>query len=88
MVTAPASGAGDCGFESRRGYFLRRRFLRMIEVVVNDRLGTKARVKCEYALFIFLSRLDDTIGDLKKLIAAQTGVRAEKDCPQKVVHHL
>ena len=40
----------------------------MIEVVCNDRLGKKVRVKCN---------MDDTIGDLKKLIAAQTGTRAE-----------
>ncbi|ONK63940.1 uncharacterized protein A4U43_C07F20480 [Asparagus officinalis] len=36
----------------------------MIEVVLNDRLGKKVRVKCNE---------DDTIGDLKKLVAAQTG---------------
>ena len=36
----------------------------MIEVVCNDRLGKKIRVKCNE---------DDTIGDLKKLIATQTG---------------
>ncbi|EPZ34136.1 Ubiquitin-like protein 5 [Rozella allomycis CSF55] len=41
----------------------------MIEVVCNDRLGKKIRVKCNS---------DDTIGDLKKLIAAQTGTRPEK----------
>jgi len=41
----------------------------MIEVVVNDRLGKKVRVKCEP---------DDTIGDFKKLLAAQIGTRAEK----------
>ncbi|TXG49535.1 hypothetical protein EZV62_025410 [Acer yangbiense] len=35
----------------------------MIEVVLNDRLGKKVRVKCND---------DDTIGDLKKLVAAQT----------------
>ena len=34
------------------------------EVVLNDRLGKKLRVKCNE---------DDTIGDLKKLVAAQTG---------------
>lgn len=34
----------------------------MIEVVLNDRLGKKVRVKCNE---------DDTIGDLKKLVAAQ-----------------
>ena len=42
---------------------------RMIEVVLNDRLGKKIRVKCNE---------DDTVGDLKKLIAAQTGTRPEK----------
>jgi hypothetical protein len=36
----------------------------MIEVIVNDRLGKKIRVKCNP---------DDTVGDLKKLIAAQIG---------------
>ncbi|XP_037377321.1 ubiquitin-like protein 5 [Talpa occidentalis] len=41
----------------------------MIEVVWNDRLGKKVRVKCN---------TDDTIGDLKKLIAAQTGTRWNK----------
>ncbi|KAB5523755.1 hypothetical protein PHYPO_G00156090 [Pangasianodon hypophthalmus] len=41
----------------------------MIEVVCNDRLGKKVRVKCN---------ADDTIGDLKKLIAAQTGTRWDK----------
>ena len=41
----------------------------MIEITVNDRLGKKVRVKCNE---------DDTIGDLKKLIAAQTGTRSDK----------
>ena len=41
----------------------------MIEVICNDRLGKKVRVKCNE---------DDTIGDLKKLIAAQVGTRPEK----------
>ena len=41
----------------------------MIEITCNDRLGKKVRVKCN---------TDDKIGDLKKLIAAQTGTRAEK----------
>ena len=41
----------------------------MIEITVNDRLGKKVRVKCNE---------DDSIGDLKKLIAAQTGTRADK----------
>jgi ubiquitin-like protein 5 len=35
----------------------------MIEVILNDRLGKKIRVKCNE---------DDTIGDLKKLVAAHT----------------
>lgn len=34
----------------------------MIEVILNDRLGKKIRVKCNE---------DDTVGDLKKLVAAQ-----------------
>ena len=42
----------------------------MIEITVNDRLGKKVRIKCNE---------DDTIGDLKKLIAAQTGTRWVKD---------
>ncbi|KAK2142990.1 hypothetical protein LSH36_889g00043 [Paralvinella palmiformis] len=37
----------------------------MLEVTCNDRLGKKISE-------------DDTIGDLKKLIAAQTGTRPEK----------
>lgn len=41
----------------------------MLEITCNDRLGKKVRVKCNQ---------DDTIGDLKKLIAAQTGTRPEK----------
>ncbi|KAL7484522.1 hypothetical protein ACHAW6_010157, partial [Cyclotella cf. meneghiniana] len=41
----------------------------MIEVILNDRLGKKIRVKCNP---------DDTIGDLKKLAAAQLGTRPEK----------
>jgi ubiquitin-like protein 5 len=41
----------------------------MIEVLCNDRLGKKIRVKCNP---------DDTIGDLKKQIAAQIGSRPEK----------
>ncbi|XP_026416497.1 ubiquitin-like protein 5 [Papaver somniferum] len=45
-----------------------------IEVVLNDRLGKKVRVKCNE---------DDTIGDLKKLVAAQTGTRADKIRIQK-----
>uniref|UniRef100_H0XNZ9 Ubiquitin-like protein 5 n=2 Tax=Otolemur garnettii TaxID=30611 RepID=H0XNZ9_OTOGA len=42
----------------------------MIEVVYNDCLGKKVRVKC--------NTNDDTIGDLKKLIAAQTGIHWNK----------
>jgi len=41
----------------------------MIEVILNDRSGKKIRVKCNE---------DDTIGDLKKLVAAQAGTRPEK----------
>ena len=37
--------------------------------ICNDRLGKKIRVKCNP---------DDTVGDLKKLLAAQTGTRPEK----------
>ena len=36
---------------------------------MNDRLGKKLRVKCNE---------DDTIGDLKKLVAAQTGNQNKK----------
>ena len=46
----------------------------IIEIVLNDRVGKKIRVKCSP---------DDTIGDLKKLVAAQCGVRAEKIRIQK-----
>ena len=42
---------------------------RMIEVLLNDRLGKKIKVKCNS---------DDTVGDLKKLTAAQIGSRPEK----------
>jgi len=41
----------------------------MIEVNLNDRTGRKVCVKCNE---------DDTIGDLKKLVAAQIGTRWEK----------
>ena len=44
-------------------------FITMIEITVNDRLGKKVRVKCNE---------DDTVGDLKKLIAAQTGTKWDK----------
>uniref|UniRef100_H0XP64 Ubiquitin-like protein 5 n=2 Tax=Otolemur garnettii TaxID=30611 RepID=H0XP64_OTOGA len=43
----------------------------MTEVVCNDHLGKKVHVKCN---------TDDTTGDLKKLIAAQTGT-----CLNKIV---
>ncbi|CAA0816832.1 Ubiquitin-like protein 5 [Striga hermonthica] len=52
----------------------RTKIAKMIEVVLNDRLGKKVRVKCNE---------DDTIGDLKKLVAAQTGTRADKIRIQK-----
>lgn len=41
----------------------------MIEILLNDRIGQKIRVKCD---------VDDTIGDVKKQVAAMTGTRAEK----------
>ena len=57
-------------FDEVDGYILcRKRTRTMIEVVLNDRLGKKVRVKCNE---------DDTIGDLKKLAAAQLGTRPEK----------
>ena len=43
--------------------------LALSQVICNDRLGKKIRVKCNP---------DDTVGDLKKLLAAQTGTRPEK----------
>ena len=46
----------------------------MIEVIVNDRYGRKERIKCFP---------DDTILNLKKLIAAKTGTRYEKIKLQK-----
>lgn len=45
------------------------KLFKMIEITCNDRLGKKVRVKCNP---------EDTIGDLKKLIAAQTGTKWEK----------
>ncbi|CAD8195655.1 unnamed protein product [Paramecium pentaurelia] len=47
---------------------------RMIEILVNDRLGKKERIKC---------CPQDKIGDLKKLIAVKIGVRPEKIRLQK-----
>ncbi|WVQ82093.1 ubiquitin-like protein 5 [Cryptococcus sp. DSM 104549] len=43
--------------------------VRLIEVIANDRMGRKVRVKCLPT---------DTVGDLKRLIAAQTGTSAQK----------
>ena len=59
---------------SLRDRAARAAFLPMIEVICNDRLGKKIRVKCNE---------DDTIGDLKKLVAAQSGTRPEKIRIQK-----
>lgn len=47
---------------------------RMIEVICNDRLGNKVRVKCNE---------NETIGNFKKLVAAQSGHNAEKIRLQK-----
>ena len=47
--------------------------LHMIEVICNDRLGKKIRVKCNE---------DDTIGDLKKLVAAHAGAQSRLSCFQ------
>lgn len=41
----------------------------MIAITVNDRLGKKVRLLCNE---------DDTIGDIKKVIAVKTGTRAER----------
>ena len=49
---------------------------KMIEIILNDRLGKKIKVKCNE---------DDTIGDLKKIVAAQIGTRAERIKIQR--HH-
>lgn len=46
--------------------FFRPSTMPMIEVILNDRLGKKVRVKCND---------DDTIGDLKKLVAARRAPR-------------
>ncbi|KAK3017385.1 hypothetical protein RJ639_006320 [Escallonia herrerae] len=43
--------------------------MKTIEVVLNDRLGKKVEVKCNE---------DNTIGDLKKLVAAYSGIRVDK----------
>ena len=49
----------------------------MIEVICNDRLGKKVRVKVNE---------DDTIGDLKKLIAAQVLICAHDH--KMLIHRL
>ena len=41
----------------------------MIEVIVNDRLGKKERIKCSP---------HDKVGDFKKLVSAKTGTRPDK----------
>jgi len=41
----------------------------LITVVVNDRLGKKVRVKCD---------ANDSVGDLKLFISAQTGTLKDK----------
>ena len=46
----------------------------MIEIVVNDRYGGKERIKCSP---------QDTIGDVKKIVAAYTGTRKDKIKLQK-----
>lgn len=46
----------------------------MIEVIVNDRMGRKQRIKCMPS---------DTIKDFKRLISAQVGTRADKIRLQK-----
>lgn len=46
----------------------------MIEVVCNDRLGKKIRVKCLE---------EDTVGDFKKVLSLQLGVSATKIVLQK-----
>jgi ubiquitin-like protein 5 len=58
----------------------------MIEIILNDRVGKKIKVKCKYSVkFVMIHRhkfvlrsLDDTIGDLKKLVALQIGTKPEK----------
>ncbi|OBS63768.1 hypothetical protein A6R68_07693, partial [Neotoma lepida] len=59
-------GARSCAVDKFEGI---RAPATMIEVVCNDHLGKIVRIKCN---------TNDTIGDLKKLIAAQTGTRWNK----------
>lgn len=48
--------------------------LKMIEVVVNDRLGKKVRVKC---------LAEDSVGDFKKVLSLQIGTQPNKIVLQK-----
>lgn len=56
----------------------------MIEVILNDRVGKKIKVKCKYdkimsdIVLLYGCSPDDTIGDLKKLVALQIGTKPEK----------
>ncbi|KAK2988782.1 hypothetical protein RJ640_025941 [Escallonia rubra] len=71
----------DLSYKHKAGYCARNRYCfqiherakQMIEVVLNNRLGKKVKVKCNE---------DDTFGDLKKLVATQT--RADKIRIQKL----
>merc|ERR1712224_286871 len=67
VCSGAAAGWAPRGVDSRTRVI-------MIEVILNDRLGKKIRVKCNE---------DDTVGDLKKLVAAQTGTKWEKIRIQK-----
>ena len=51
----------------------------MIEIIVNDRVGKKERIKCYPS---------DKVGDVKKLIGAKVGTRPEKIRLQKGYHVL
>mmetsp|Transcript_5721 Transcript_5721/g.35634 ORF Transcript_5721/g.35634 Transcript_5721/m.35634 type:complete len:111 (-) Transcript_5721:502-834(-) len=70
----PCARTSTCPFRHERAWDVDVGKRAMIEVVLNDRLGRKVRVKCNP---------DDTIGDLKKLVAAQTGTRPERIRIQK-----
>ena len=63
IAAANATAAEPVAASNTTTLINRRRAARqkMIEVICNDRLGKKIRVKCNE---------DDTIGDLKKLVAA------------------
>ena len=76
IAAANATAAEPVAASNTTTLINRRRAARqkMIEVICNDRLGKKIRVKCNE---------DDTIGDLKKLVAAQSGTRPEKIRIQK-----